>query len=168
MKGQKLSRNGYTLIELLVSISITIILLGLGFAAFRSFGAASELDSGADRIRSTLFEMRNFAFAPESIKPLSVTHYGVQFNIDENSLTLVRIKDDKCEVAAIDSVIEKFTLNPILKINSAPTLVCTKISPEAETSVVGENLIEVEHRRTTNVKSLIINQLTGQIDIQNE
>lgn len=163
-----MSRNGYTLIELLVSISISIILLGFGFSAFRSFGATNELDSGIERIKNSLLEMRNFAFAPESIKSSNITHYGIKFNIDENSFILVRIKDDKCELGSIDSEIEKYTLNTILKLDSAPQLVCVKIGPEAETAIIGENLIKVEHLRTKKIKTIVINKITGQIDIQNE
>lgn len=165
--------KGYTLIELLVSISITVILLGLGFSSFRSFGAASELDTGADRIRSVLLEARNLAFSPESGTSQDIAFYGVRFNVENNSFDLVRIKDEDLEsevnLCQIENIVqpsvESFGLSELVRLTSAPDLVCFEINPNADVSFLRGNSIIIEHGRTTRQKQLTINGTTGQIDI---
>lgn len=164
--------KGYTLIELLVSISITVILLGLGFSSFRSFGAASELDTTADRIRSVILEARNLAFSPESTLSENIAFYGVQFDVTKEVFKLVRISDgnltlegNQCSSNSSIEQVESFPMSGLVKLVSAPSLVCFEINPNVDISFVGGSSIIIQHGRTTRQKELTINRVTGQINI---
>ncbi len=165
--------KGYTLVELLTSITITVILLSLGFSSFRSFGATSELNSAGDEIRSVILEARNLALSPESNLAPDIFYYGVRFNVSDNSFDLVRVGRQSDENTACDpnsiqpsKVIESFNLPRLVNLESAHDLVCISIAPDADVSLMGGEPITIRHLRTERKKQVIVNEVTGQVSIE--
>ena len=59
-------QRGFTLIELMVTTSIVVILLGAGVPAFRKFGRVQQLSLGADQVKSALLDTRGYALNPRA------------------------------------------------------------------------------------------------------
>ena len=68
-------KNGFTLIEMIVVISILAIMVAVSIPAYRSYGRRNELRNAAQQVRQALVEAQNMALAPKA----GVKGYGVHF-----------------------------------------------------------------------------------------
>lgn len=68
------NRNGFTLIELLIVVAIMAVLLVIGLARFGTFGQQVSLDTGTQKIISTLQRARNQTLGSEE-----ESQWGVHF-----------------------------------------------------------------------------------------
>ncbi len=77
-------QSGFSLVELLISIAIITVLLGVGVPAFRTYGRQSELRQAATDIQLALLQAHNLSLAPEADRPptadLDVGYYAVAFD----------------------------------------------------------------------------------------
>ena len=72
--------NGFTLLELLVSISIITLLIGTGIPAFRHFGRVQALEQAVDQVKGATLDARAYALGPRAQKPADVTSYEIRFD----------------------------------------------------------------------------------------
>jgi prepilin-type N-terminal cleavage/methylation domain-containing protein len=161
---------GFSLVELLVSISIVAVMLGVGIPAFRAYGQKAELGQAATDIQVALLQAHNLALAPESDKPVVVDYYGVQFYESEglSKFKLIRgVKGVGCPTSP--EVIEDHTLPAGISLTSdslgcSGYLVGTGASP-----VVPANYAVTLHSsraaRDSNLQRISINPVTGQVTL---
>lgn len=71
---------GFTLLELLVSISIIALLIGTGIPAFRHFGRVQALEQAADQVKGAILDTRAYALGPRAEKPPTATTYEIRFD----------------------------------------------------------------------------------------
>lgn len=71
--------GGFSLIEVVVSITIVALMLGVGIPAFRSYGRLAAFRQAAADIQLAILQAHNLALAPEVEKPANHNYYGVQF-----------------------------------------------------------------------------------------
>lgn len=84
---------GFTLIELIVSLSIIVLVASVGVPAFRYFGAQEELNHSAQLVASQLQEAQALSLAPRASQVVSDTQYFVEFVLPKQ-YNLGAIKQD--------------------------------------------------------------------------
>lgn len=85
-------RGGFSLIEVVVSISIVALMIGVGVPAFRQYGRLASFRQAANEIQSAILQAHNLSLAPEADKSAAENYYGVQFRQD-GSYVVVRCQD---------------------------------------------------------------------------
>jgi len=75
---ERQNQEGFTLIEILIVISVIVILLGLGLVGFRFFERGTELDTTAQHILATIKLTQTKTLASED-----ASQYGVHFENDK-------------------------------------------------------------------------------------
>ncbi|MBI2448653.1 prepilin-type N-terminal cleavage/methylation domain-containing protein [Candidatus Microgenomates bacterium] len=113
-------KNGFTLIEILVVISIIILLLGIATPSFRTYTYNSHIRDSAKAIRSLLWEAQGFSLAPRDTE---TTKYIVDLTAGSNIAPII-IK--KAYNVANPAVPGTFTEN----IDPSPNLSSAKIFSE--------------------------------------
>ena len=71
-------KNGFSLIEIIVSIAVLTLVLGAGWFSFSSYAARQELQSGAARVSALIAEARGKTLAGEG-----GAAWGVHFDTDK-------------------------------------------------------------------------------------
>lgn len=170
--------RGFTLVELLVSISIVTVMMGVGLPAFRNYGRKAELNQAATDIQVAILQAHNLALAPESDKPSAVDYYGVQFNPD-NSFDLIRgvRKLDGCPDPEIISTplsqppaqLEHHQLPTGISFNKKPDCVGYLVGTGGSPVIDSQNhLITLESNKipdSSRSQDIQINSVTGQVSI---
>lgn len=97
-------KNGFTLVEILVTISIVALLMIISIPSFRNYKYRNDLSRGADLIQSAVYEARNLALAPQTDKADDSGYYVIRFT-DESNGNEVAIYEADSEITEFDNMI---------------------------------------------------------------
>lgn len=163
------AREGFTLIELIISISILGALLGLGVPAFRSYNKQVVFDGVAQQIASQLSDARTLALAPESSKSGAVIAYGVAFDSATGSATLNRYSS--LSPAQVESQVQQITLSsPVVfeRVPTDPVFYPISLAGEPAPLPVGGAIVVLRNPTLQQqpTRTLTINATTGQVSVQ--
>lgn len=117
IKHSEVSSKGYTLIEILVGLTIVSILFGVGYAGFREFAARQVLTSSYNELNSNLTLAQQLALTgqkPGSC-PSPLDGYEVLFREDSYTVS-AKCGNQKVEIKKVDLV------PSILLESSVPTI----------------------------------------------
>ena len=93
-----MSKNGFTLIEILVTTVIIVTLLGFGLAGWGRFRAKTFITAATNRLLTELRLIRSRAISGE--KPQDcLTLEGYQVNIEDHRLTVNVCCDGNCQIS---------------------------------------------------------------------
>lgn len=97
----KMKRRGFTLVEILVIIAITVILIGLAIPSYRFFQKESDLTNNTEEIINTLRLAQNKTLASEG-----ASQYGVYFDqtTSPNQYTLFKGADYALRDSSFDEI----------------------------------------------------------------
>ena len=112
-------QKGFTLLELLVSVSIITLLIGTGIPAFRHFGRVSQLDQAADQVKGAILDARAYALGPRAEKGAAADWYQISFDQVAEKYTL-------SETAS--TTLSTTSLPPFIQISSATSPIGFSIS----------------------------------------
>lgn len=81
-----MKKNGFTLIEVMVSTGIIVLMLGVSLPAFLEFQKKQNLASGAEMVRDAILDAHSLSLAPRGAdssggggKPLGADFYRIAF-----------------------------------------------------------------------------------------
>ncbi len=170
------SARGFSLVELLISIAIITVLLGVGVPAFRNYGQVAELNQAATDIQLALLQAHNLALAPETGKPAEIDYYGVAFTQDpqlRQSFTVVRGQKGTANIVTPSDLPNPdrhelpagITVSPMpftvyYKVGPTGGVIITPVSGNATVSVTSSRLAEGRNKAT-----LTVNAVTGQVSL---
>lgn len=103
-------KKGFTLVELIVTVSIILIMLALSLPSFSNYGRENELYQTYLNIKSAIDETKNYALAPRSEKNIDSDVYRIEFICDSGS------KKYSFEILEVIKKIDAFG-NPELDVN---------------------------------------------------
>ena len=151
--------KGFTLIELIIVISIAIILATIGVLNLYNYRAQNDLNMTIYEIVSTLRVARNYSISQESIEPGSNKKWGVHFESGEYVLFRGLITYDQLET----TVVSKLILRPTIEFKTMPSPMDIIFEP-----ITGKpnaaNSIEISLKSNpANFKTITINS-NGQIE----
>lgn len=166
--------RGFTLIEILVSMSIVVLMLGVGIPAFQEFGKQAELNQSASEVQNAIFEARNLSLSPEADKKPEIDYYGLIFHSDgtgpdTNQYSVIRVNSNNPPTIPIDPdlIVKTRTLPNGLSFQAIPTKLWYSIAGQGEVSFSGDNPIVFRTGSNPAVgKELVVNQVTGQVVIK--
>ena len=107
-----MSWRGFTLIEVVVAMSIVVLMLGVGIPAFRGYGNRSSLEQAASEVQAAIYEAKNYALSPQIEKPTEIDRYGIKFS--KNNFII--FEDDGGEGITVD----ERQLNPLISFTNFP------------------------------------------------
>jgi prepilin-type N-terminal cleavage/methylation domain-containing protein len=170
-------KKGFTLIELLVSIGIFIVVTGMVVANFRAGSRSDELKITADALVSNLRRAQNMSLAGELVNGVTPPGgYGVYFNLgtpnryvifaDSNGNLVYDANEDLSDgliVLPKDIVINTVSPKNISSVVFKPPKPTIYINgdPPSDTLVV-----TLKHNVTGKSKKIIVNRISGRIDIE--
>ncbi len=169
--------KGFTLIEILVSLSIVGVLLATGIPAFRSYGNTAQLTQAARDVEVSLLEARNFALAPPAENTNLVTHFGIRFeDAGPGTYALIAVNADlppNClqanPTSCQASVIQTRSLPQGISFVDPPRYAWFSILRQGEVVLdpVDNDLALVTSKRVSGSATveLVINPVTGQVTI---
>lgn len=163
--------SGFTLVELMVSISIVTVMMAVGLPAFKNYGRKAELNQAATDIQVAILQAHNLALAPESDKPSSVDYYGVKFNSD-NSFDVIRgiRKLNGCPESS--SQLEHHQLPVAISFKQQPQqpdCVGYLVGAGGSPVIGSQNLITLESNKipdSSRTQNIQIIPVTGQVSIE--
>lgn len=169
-------RRGFTIIELLVAISIFIIVTGLVVANFRRGARSDELKIAAAGLASILQRAQTMALTGETINgKVPSGGYGVYATLSEPNryIMFADINDNKIYGAdeALDGGIIFLPPNIIInQLNPAPINIVFK-PPKPIIYINGESsensaIITLKDLVSNQIKRVIVNRISGQISIE--
>ena len=110
---RKMKRSAFTLIEILIAISITGILLGLGFAGFRQYSQRQVLFAAARDVKSDLRSLQQKALSGE--KPAACAGKileGYRFDIVSGGTQYKMLARCQLDVEINLQNLDGFTISP--------------------------------------------------------
>ncbi|MFZ5363974.1 MAG: pilus assembly FimT family protein [Patescibacteria group bacterium] len=170
-------KKGFTIIELLVSLSIFIIVTAMVVTNFRGGNRSDELKIAAETIASSLRRVQNMALAGELVDGISPPGgYGIYFNLGNPGQYLIFAdKDgdlayDVGEVLADGAIdlADNITLENILPA-AASTIIFKPPKPTIYINGgVGDNIlgVTVKHSLSGKVKKILVNRISGRVDVE--
>lgn len=112
-----MKRIGFSLIELLIVISITLVIFSLGIASFNQFNKRERVRQSALSLKASLRLAQSKALSAEKPKSDCTTYQGVQVSFTASSYTLQHVCDP--EGAAGEATTSTFT--PGVTFETTPT-----------------------------------------------
>ncbi len=88
------SRKGFTLIEVVISLAIFGILVGLTFFGYTDYRKKNVLKLGAEQVKSALDECQNRALTPEKESGYTPKAYFLQVLAGDNSINMQMLATD--------------------------------------------------------------------------
>jgi len=85
-----MKRPGVTLIELLVTLTVSVILLAIFVPAFRTFEEKNNLSQAAQQMRNALLRSQGFALAPRQ-GSLMINCYAITFSTTTTEYDVVEV-----------------------------------------------------------------------------
>ncbi|MDD5043128.1 MAG: prepilin-type N-terminal cleavage/methylation domain-containing protein [Patescibacteria group bacterium] len=166
------NRSGFTLVELLVSITIFALMTMFVVVNFRAGQKQDFLNLGAEEISNNLKKAQTAAVAGELIEGVVPKGgYGLYFASDSTSYLYFADLDGNFNYTAVDGVIAEYPLPKGVVINSENLSVVfdpprpkiyfngSDIEAESEVMIKHQDLPEA-------VKKIIINSVSGKIDLE--
>lgn len=170
-------KRGFTIIELLVAMSIFVIITAMVVANFRAGSRSDELRIAAETLVSNLRKAQNMALAgqlKDGISPLG--GYGVYFKLAESDRYIIfadldgELDYDMGEALADGTVI----LPRDVRIDGIqPTVISTVVFKPPKPTIyinsgVQENSlsIKLKHNLSGKTKLIVINRISGQINVE--
>ena len=165
-----MKQAGFTLVELLVSISIIVVMMGVGLPAFQTYGRTAELKQAGTDVQGAMLQAHNLALAPEADKPSADDYYGVSFNPQNTSYDLIRgvhVSTGACPTTP--TILEHHVLP--LAISMTPSVafcVGYLVGRGAEPSIdpALTSIAITSNRLPGTTMSIQVNQVTGQVTVQ--
>lgn len=181
---------GFTIIELLVSISIFLIITSMVIVNFRSGQYRDELMGSAQFLQSTLREMQTMAFSGSKVicpgyvpsEAGEMTPAGYGLNINSSGIITAFADCDPQDIAISpdfkygleDVNLKTISLYNNVTINSITPSSVTDILFTSSSEIVKTNgspglgviTIELKHNKTNQITTVKIVELTGQVFIQ--
>lgn len=159
--------RGFTLIELIVTLAIVSVLLGLGIPAFRNFGAEQELQLAAEEIVATLQEAQALSLAPRGgelsytvgFSTTSPREYNLWAKKNNSSQSSVTLKQSKTPPTV---TVSNFTPRE----SSTDTRWEFKVNDQGRLASGVNQSITLSHRRGV-TKTITGNHASGLIEILN-
>jgi prepilin-type N-terminal cleavage/methylation domain-containing protein len=84
--------NGFTLVELIVTIGIVVFLMALLFPSFRNYERRNNLEQSAEEVRSAILETKNYAMGPRA-GAKNVDYYKIVFQQGDREYSIVEGSD---------------------------------------------------------------------------
>ena len=162
--------RGFTLIELMVSISIVTVMLGVGIPAFQDYGRKAELKQAATDIQVALMQAHSLALAPEADKPSNITFYGVEFDPAAASFDVVRGQPavGVCPLG-LKTVLEHHTVPSSISISPSTNCIGYLVGTGAEPLFAGTGSATIglnSSRINGTTVTVGVNRVTGQITVE--
>lgn len=161
--------KGFTLIELIISMAIIVMLLGLGIPAFRRYGLRADLENAGVTLATNIFRARTLSLAPEASKEGNITAYGVAFDALNNKYRIARFSGEGANVQE-ESVVDQFLLPNQVAFSVAPAepiLFPLALQGEPAQLPADSNLALLHTRLAqNNSRTININQVTGQVSLE--
>lgn len=167
------NKQGFTLIELIVTMAIIVILLAVSIPAFRSFGQANQLYRTSQDIKALVELARSSALAPSTGKTAGVDKYKIIFSQSEKQIAFY--EDDLAnylEVIKLPSDYQWKFYSPLLETASSEVIVyylitdqgkVSSIQPEITTSEIKIGLKDTSLAENEDEVIITINKETGLI-----
>ncbi|MCK5095782.1 MAG: prepilin-type N-terminal cleavage/methylation domain-containing protein [Candidatus Pacebacteria bacterium] len=147
-------KKGFTLVELLVTITIVLVLLAISVSAFINTREVRALEKEVDTVAHLLEETRSLTLASKND-----TYYGVNIDTTNNTVTIIIAGDTNNIYREV--VLDNYVT--ISEINSAsPTTNFERLT--GKVSVSGDIIISLTSD-PTQTKTIILHP-TGLVDVQ--
>ncbi|MDO8513912.1 MAG: type II secretion system protein [bacterium] len=163
-------KKGYTLVELLVVISIITIFTAIVLPGFKRQRPEQALEQAALEIRSSILQARALALAPQN-KYNGTDCFGLHFNPDKTT-EIIRYKDGtsySCETPIPEDDgtegLKGYDKNLVFKLNNFPPAFTVQFRSAANQVYLpdGNTLtLETDNRKAT----LTVDEVTGYTDIK--
>jgi len=181
LAGRHLQR-GITLVEIMITIGITVLMMGVGIPAFRTYQFQNELNNYSENVKDIILTTQNYALAPEYDKNPNFNSYILYFddssqsfrifsgNCDESGLKQVLEEKNAVKSIAIDPNLVKIESN--LSEGDRQKVICYGIGSQGKIIYPVDNLdinFTLTHKKISddknNVRSIKLNPITGQVSI---
>jgi len=166
--------QGFTLVEILVSMGIVLLLLGVGAPAYQSYGRRIALEQAATDVETAIQEAHNLSLAPPVEAPPGTRYYGVSFH-DTQTYIIQEIGGDTCKPPATDCVFatrSQYKLPAAIHFSgSEPAYLWFSITRQGEVLVpMGASLKLASDSLPSgkNTYSVTVNSITGQVTIEGQ
>lgn len=172
--------GGLTLIELIITLSIIVLLLGAGIPAYRHYSYVNDLAQAAQDVKNAILETQSFALAPEADKNPIVSISGADYPAD-SYLVNFPLNGTEYSIYLASSVKPgEYPTNPIksyflprgISFSNGEVIQYSienqaKISYFTPSTIDGdETSIILISNKLTDQKTIEVNKETGQISIQ--
>lgn len=167
------SQSGFTLAELLVSISIIILFTAVLLPSFTNFGRRNELRQGAQFVQSKIMEAKSYALAPRSGGGTSIQEYEFRAPV---GVSIPGCSAGVGTYAILEVTTTDTTVVVCEKLPSGLTFTTPQrsvtFSVEGQGAIIpppppNETTFTIEHPRLTaaNTLNMIVRRATGQVTI---
>lgn len=147
--------NGFTLIEILVGLTIVALLFGVGYASYRDFARRQILNSSYDKIRSSLSLAQQLALSGDKPAACPVNSVLSGYRVDFSQ------KKFYAECVGPGGTVkaqEKIIDIPLgIEISSSPETILYKILGQG-TDQISETIITITQTGTGNTINAILTQ----------
>ena len=162
-------KNGFTLIEILVTITIVGLLLVISVPNFRSYKNKNDLSRAAAIVQSGIYETRNLALAPGISKQEETKYYVFSADTGENVYKISESTYLPNDIGAENSsmtLIETGNLPENVKFDNDEKIYFSIEKQGKIEDVEGNNPLVISHNSLKNTtKSIETNIVTGQVTI---
>ena len=132
--NKRISLTGFTLIEFLVVISITILIATMALTHYREAERELNIYSDAEKIVSILKSAQADALSGSLVGSIRPSHFGIIWKYGEHDYTFFAENDDNCAYSGPDGdnfLIQNFDLTEGVVIQNSPSPVIFDV-PKAE------------------------------------
>lgn len=170
IKNRFYLKQGFTLIEILVTITIVGLLLVVSIPNFRSFKYKNDLARAAEIVQSGIYETRNLALAP-SVDKLEATKYYVFSAEAEGNIFKINeaayLPDQVGSETSSMTLVQTGSLPANVKFDNNEEIYFSIEKQGKIEEIVGYNPLIISHSSLKNiVKDIEINTVTGQVTIK--
>jgi prepilin-type N-terminal cleavage/methylation domain-containing protein len=162
--------RGFTLIELIVAISVSLLLIGVSIPIFVREAGGKPVEKEAQSVASFVDRARNYAFHPEDA---SANYYGIQISQDGKKITIVKNISTATPTASATlspqpSVVP--TSEELILVNSNITqqgkiIMFKAFSGEPDFGEPADNTLEVKMDKDPSKKAFVTINSTGNINV---
>lgn len=164
--------KAFTLIELLITISIMMLFLIVSLPAFRQYGYLNELNQAVGTIENGITETQTLSFAPTTNKNIQLNCYYIILTQNDYSIYAAKYSNGTIETDS-QVKISSASVPKNVKISAVPSKIIYSIAsqgriiyPTSNLLTNGEMAIQLIHDKlnsTLNSKKVILKVETGQI-----